>query len=94
MKKDDYFKKAIALQYNKDQTTAPVVTAKGQGYIAEEILKRAKDSNIPIQEDQSLVEILSQLNINQRIPEELYQVVAEVFAYIYKIDEQKRNSKS
>ena len=90
MKKDDELKKAIALQYDQDLAQAPVVTAKGQGYIADEILKRAKEANIPIQEDKSLVEILSQLNINDRIPEELYQAVAEVFAYIYQIDQNQK----
>lgn len=90
MSKDDTLKKAIALQYDQEKAQAPVVRAKGQGYIAEEILKRAKEANVPIQEDKSLVEILSQLNINDRIPEELYQAVAEVFAFIYKIDQNQK----
>ncbi|WP_440895294.1 EscU/YscU/HrcU family type III secretion system export apparatus switch protein [Amphibacillus sp. Q70] len=90
MKKDHPYKKAVALQYDREKASSPVVKAKGQGYVAEEILKRAKDSDVPIQEDKSLVEVLSQLNINDRIPEELYQAVAEVFAYIYKIDQTKK----
>lgn len=90
MSKDHTLKKAIALQYDQEKAQAPVVTAKGQGYIADEILKRAKEANVPIQEDKSLVEILSQLNINDRIPEELYQAVAEVFAFIYQIDQNQK----
>ena len=65
---------------------APKVVAKGKGKIAENILEKAKEHNIPIQEDPSLVEILGQLNMNESIPEELYQAVSEVFAYIYHVD--------
>lgn len=90
MSQDNELKKAIALQYDQERNQAPVITAKGQGYIAEEILSRAKAANVPIQEDKSLVEILAQLNINDRIPEELYQAVAEVFAYIYQVDLEKK----
>jgi len=60
--------------------------AKGKGKIAENILKKAKEHAVPIQEDPSLVEILGQLNINDSIPEELYKAVSEVFAYIYQVD--------
>ncbi|MBU5594945.1 EscU/YscU/HrcU family type III secretion system export apparatus switch protein [Amphibacillus sp. MSJ-3] len=90
MNNEFQYKKAVALQYDQEKAPSPIVKAKGQGYLAEEILKRAKESGIPIQEDKSLVEVLSQLNINERIPEELYQAVAEVFAYIYKVDQSKK----
>lgn len=43
---------------------------------------------MPIQEDPSLVEVLSQLELNERAPEELYGAVAEIFSFLYKIDEQ------
>ena len=65
---------------------APKVIAKGKGKIAENIIEKARENNIPIQEDPSLVEILGQLNLNDSIPEELYKAVSEVFAYIYQID--------
>jgi flagellar biosynthesis protein len=77
---------AVALKYNSQKDAAPIITAKGRGLVAENIIQTAKEHQIPIQEDPSLVEVLSQLNINDRIPEELYQVVAEIFAFIYKID--------
>ena len=82
-----YRKKAVALEYNLEKSDAPKVSATGKGYVAEEIIEKAKEHKIPIQEDQSLVELLSELNINETIPEELYQVVAEVFAYIYNVDQ-------
>lgn len=82
-------KEAIALTYKPGMVDAPTVVAKGKGKIAENILAKAKEHDVPIQEDPSLVELLGQLDINQSIPEELYQAVAEVFAFIYKIDQVK-----
>jgi flagellar biosynthesis protein len=81
-------KTAIALGYNPASHDAPKVTAKGKGLVAEQIIETAKIHDIPIQEDPSLVEVLSQLELNERIPEELYQAVAEVFSFIYKLDQQ------
>ncbi|RLL45302.1 hypothetical protein D8M04_10630 [Oceanobacillus piezotolerans] len=81
-------KKAAALQYDEKKLTAPIVSATGKGLVAEEILEVAKQHNIPIIEDSSLVELLAELNINEAIPEELYEVVAEIFAFIYRTDQQ------
>lgn len=78
--------KAIALRYDQDQGYAPKVTATGKGLIADNIIEKAKENNVPILEDASLVEILATLNINEAIPEELYQAVAEVFAFVYHAD--------
>ncbi|OZI11613.1 type III secretion system protein [Bacillaceae bacterium SAS-127] len=80
---------AAALSYQPGQQ-APTLLAKGKGKIAESILLKAEEHNIPIQEDPSLVEILGKLEINESIPEELYQAVAEVFAFIYRLDQQKK----
>lgn len=84
-------KEAIALKYNTELDSAPKVVAKGKGIIADEILSKAKEFGVPIQEDPSLVEVLSQLEINQTIPEDLYSVVAELFAFIYRADQQLKN---
>ncbi|WP_163101480.1 EscU/YscU/HrcU family type III secretion system export apparatus switch protein [Peribacillus alkalitolerans] len=81
-------KSAIALGYESSKDSAPKVLAKGKGKIAENILEIAKENGVTIQEDPSLVELLGKLEINQTIPEELYQAVAEVFAFIYKLDKQ------
>lgn len=80
-------KEAVALSYDPTEPDAPRVVAKGKGLIAENILMKAKENEIPIQEDPSLLELLGQLDINESIPEELYQAVSEVFAYIYHIDQ-------
>ncbi|MCJ7839625.1 EscU/YscU/HrcU family type III secretion system export apparatus switch protein [Lederbergia sp. NSJ-179] len=85
-------KEAIALGYQRDQHEAPVVLAKGKGMIAENILEKAKIEQIPVQQDPALLELLGQLHINETIPEELYQAVAEVFAFVYRLDRQKSHS--
>jgi flagellar biosynthesis protein len=84
-------KKAVALRYSPETNASPVVVAKGKGVIAEEIMKKAKEHGIPLQEDPSLVEVLSKLDLNQEIPPELYQLVAEVLSFIYRSDQRARN---
>lgn len=79
-------KKAAALRYNQHQDAAPVLVASGKGLVAEEIMKRAQEHKVPIVEDATLVELLSELDINETIPEQLFEMVAEVFAFIYQLD--------
>lgn len=73
--------RAIALQY--DGENAPVVTAAGVGSVAEEILKIAREYQIPLKEDALLAELLSDLDLGEEIPPNLYRVIAEVIAYAY-----------
>ncbi len=80
-------KKAVALSYNQQTDEAPIVKAKGFGRTAEEIINRAKEHHIAIQEDASLVELLSQLQLDQQIPEALYAVTAELLAMVYKLEQ-------
>jgi flagellar biosynthesis protein len=79
-------KKAVALKYEPENGSAPSVIAKGQGVIADEIMKRALENGVPVQEDSSLVEVLSKLDLNQEIPPELYKLVAEVLSFVYRSD--------
>ncbi|KAB7708036.1 hypothetical protein F9802_04820 [Bacillus aerolatus] len=90
MKKEVKRKQAAALSYLPEKSQSPTLIAKGKGKVAENILEKAREHNIPIQEDPSLVEILGKLEINESIPEELYQAVAEVFAFIYRLDQRKK----
>lgn len=83
--------KAVALRYKPEEMSAPVIVAKGQGLLAEQIVEKAKDSGVPIQEDASLVEVLSKLDIEQQIPSELYQLVAEVLSFVYRTDRRAAN---
>ncbi len=84
---------ATALGYDPDHDDAPVVVASGRGKIAEEIIAAARKNNVPIHSDPILAESLGRVNINQAIPPELYIVVAEIFAYIYRIKAQQINQK-
>jgi flagellar biosynthesis protein len=77
---------AVALSYDASIQAAPKVIAKGKGDVAANIIEVAKEHHVPIQEDSSLVELLSQLQMNEVIPEQLYNAVAEVFAFIYNVD--------
>ena len=65
---------------------APRVVAKGRGIVAEKLIDMARENNIPVIEDKLLVEMLENLNLEQEIPAELYQVVAEVLVAIYKAE--------
>ncbi len=87
MQKKPKAKTAVSLKYNPEKNTAPKVTAKGQGSIAEKIISFAKENNIPIKEDPDLVQVLSQVNLNQEIPPAVYQVVAELLAFVYKMNQ-------
>lgn len=85
--KQSPIKKAVALKYTPGQSGAPVLVAKGKGLVAESIMKKAQEHGIPVQEDPSLVEVLSKLDIEQEIPPELYKLVAEVLSFIYRSDQ-------
>lgn len=80
-------KKAVALRYNPEHEKSPRVIAKGLGLVAEQILELAREHNIPIHEDKDLVEILAKLDPGEEIPSETYLVVAEILAFIYKVNE-------
>jgi flagellar biosynthesis protein len=79
-------KMAVALKYDQQKDEAPIVAAKGSGRIAEEIIQLAEEHKIPVQKDEALLELLSEVDVNEKIPEELYKVVAELFAFIYRLD--------
>ena len=83
MIRKDKQKKAVALKYRPESDTAPKVIAKGKGQSAERILEIAREHNIFIQNDPDLIEILSELDLNDEIPPDLYLVVAELLAFIY-----------
>lgn len=76
---------AVALRYDKTRDDAPKVTAKGEGYVAEEIIKLARAHHIPLREDPALVGALAALDLGDHIPVELYRAVAEVLAFIYRL---------
>jgi len=77
-------KKAVALKYDQTTNNAPFVNAKGENKSAQKIIKIAKEHDIPIKEDKDLIELLSKVELNQEVPQNLYKAVAELFSFIYK----------
>ena len=86
MRTRDRQKKAVALQYQPKLDNAPKVIAKGKGQVAEKIIEIAREHNIYIQNDPDLIEVLSQLDLNQEIPPDLYIVIAELLAFVYSLN--------
>ncbi len=82
-------KRAIALEYDPEKDTAPKVVAVGRGAIAEKILEIAKQNNLPVRDDPVLADALAQVDLYEVIPPELYAVVAEVFAFVYRLRQKK-----
>jgi len=78
--------KAVALKYDRKKDNAPRVIAKGRGEIAKKILEVAQAHNVPLYEDKNLIQILEALDLETEIPSELYRAVAEVLAFIYKLN--------
>ena len=78
--------KAVALKYDQEKANAPKVVAKGRGEVAEKIIEIAKAHNLPLYEDKNLVSILEALEVESEIPPELYRAVAEVLAFIYRLN--------
>ncbi len=86
----DKDRKAVALKYERGRDAAPKVTAKGRGAVADKILALAREHGIPIEKDTTLMEALYRLDLNEQIPEELYQIVAEILAFIYRMNALKK----
>ncbi len=76
---------AVALAYQAG-TAAPRVTAKGRGLLAEAIIQKAKESGVYVHESPELVSLLMQVDLDQRIPPELYVAVAELLAWLYRLE--------
>ncbi len=87
-KKDLKQKQAIALEYNPAED-APRVIASGRGALAERIIERAKEADVPVHRDDKLADTLSRLNIGDMIPPELYEVVAEILVFVDSCDKLK-----
>lgn len=78
--------KAVALKYDGKKDRAPRVTAKGRGEIAEKIIAIANEHQIPLYEDKNLIQVLEALDVQTEIPPELYRAVAEVLAFVYRLN--------
>lgn len=84
--------KAVALVYEPEKSGVPKVVASGKGEVAARILATAKSAGVHVVEDSELLEILGQIPVGQEIPEKLFQAVAEILAFVYRINNRYRDS--
>lgn len=80
---------AVALRYEAGEP-APRVVAKGKGVLAEQILARAREAGVYVHESPELLGLLMQLDLDERIPPQLYVAVAELLAWVYRLEQGKR----
>ena len=78
-------KSAVALAYSQSDA-APRVVAKGRGLLAEQIVARAREHGVYVHESPELVSLLLQIDLDQRIPPQLYIAVAELLAWVYRLE--------
>ncbi|CAI8766092.1 flagellar biosynthesis protein [Pseudomonas sp. IT-196MI5] len=83
MKNPNAPRQAIALKY--DGSHAPTLTAKGDEELAEEILRIARDCEVPIYENAELVRLLARMELGDSIPQELYLTIAEIIAFAWSL---------
>ena len=79
-------KTAVAISYDM-QDSAPKIIATGKGYLADRIIERAKERNIPLHKDEMLAGTLAKLELGSYIPPELYDVVAEILVFVGSMDD-------
>ena len=91
-KKKEKPKQAIALEYDPEEV-APKVIATGKGQLAERIIEKAKEADVPVHRDDRLADTLSRLEIGDAIPTELYEVVAEILVFVDAMDKIKSKLK-
>jgi len=82
---------AVALAYHEG-AGAPRVTAKGSGPIAGEIIRRAREAGVYVHESRELVGLLMQVDLDQHIPPKLYSAIAELLAWLYRLEQTKQHA--
>ena len=88
---DEKDKLAVALAYAREKEAAPHIAAKGKGHIAEAIISLAQKHGIEVREDSDLATLLSKFDIDAPIPLEAYAAVAEILAYVYRVNDRMKN---
>ncbi len=87
-RRDKEEKTAVAIAYEPGER-APKILATGKGHVAEKIIEKAKESNVPLYREDKLADTLSKLKIGDMIPPELYEVVAEILVFVDDMDRMK-----
>ena len=89
---DQKLKKAVALTYKEGQF-APQVVAKGSGVTAEAIIALAHKNGVYVHESPDLINLLMQVDLDRHIPPELYYAVAELLAWLYRLEKRDEHLK-
>lgn len=85
-------KGAAALQWNRNKDDAPRLIAAGKGLLADKILALAEEADIPIFEHEPLTQVLMTMEPGKMIPPELFELTAEIYIFLMKLDEEFMNS--
>ncbi|NPA11211.1 MAG: flagellar biosynthesis protein FlhB [Epsilonproteobacteria bacterium] len=86
--------KAVALKYKAYEDNAPKVLAKGKGVLAEKIIQKAKEFDVPLFQNEVLAEMLLNVDVGEEVPPKMYNAVVEVFVWLHKLEERAQMSKS
>jgi len=84
--------KAVALKYKAYEDNAPKVVAKGKGTLAEKIIEKAKEFDVPIFQNEDLANMLLNVEVGEEIPPKMYEAVVEVFIWLYNLEEKVKLS--
>lgn len=84
-------KKAAALKYTPGVDSVPVISAVGKGIIADKIIETAQENDVPVIEDTTAADVLSNFSAGDAIPEQLYEVIAQILVFIAQTDEKLKN---
>jgi len=87
-------KKAVALKYDSNKDIAPKVVARGAGEVAKKMLEVAKEYKVPVVKNSPLLEMLYRIELDNVIPEDLYEIVATIIVYLYSQSENKEGKVS
>lgn len=91
-KKKGHIRRAVALQYKPEKSQAPIVSATGKGWLAEQIINLARENKVPVVEDNNLVGVLSSLSLGEEVPQELYEAIAAIYAFVMEADRRSSSS--
>ena len=78
--------RAAAISYDPDENDVPVLSAFGEGYLAQKIVEVAKESGVPILPNPSLTSMLSKISVGDEISPEMYEAVAKVLVFVSEVD--------
>jgi len=86
MKTNRKTEQAVALHYDHQPGSSPKVVASGQGHLARRIIEAAEAAGVDIVEDPDLLEVLGRVPVGEEIPPELFKAIAEILAFVYRIN--------